>query len=395
LNRLIFILSILLHTLSCTAQPGDPKNNVVKADDKEIVVGAAQLDRYLPILLDKKVGLVVNQTSLVGNTHLTDTLLALDVDVRKVFAPEHGFRGDADAGATVKDGIDTKTNLPITSLYGSNKKPSAKQLQDIDVLVFDIQDVGTRFYTYISTMHYVMEAAAEHSKEVLILDRPNPNGMFVDGPILEKEFQSFVGMHPIPILHGLTVGELAKMIVGEQWLDTPNRLNMNIVKCQGYDHSMEYSLPVKPSPNLPNDLSIKLYPSLCLFEGTVISVGRGTYAPFQQIGHPSFEGMPHSFTPESIEGMSKYPKYENETCYGHDFKKETISGGFDLQYLIDYYKLYDGEEDFFNAFFNKLAGNSTLQKQVKAGLTQEEIKASWQEDLEAYKTMRSKYLLYK
>lgn len=395
MNRLIFILSILLHTLSCTAQPGDPKNNVVKADDKEIVVGAAQLDRYLPILLDKKVGLVVNQTSLVGNTHLTDTLLALDVDVRKVFAPEHGFRGDADAGATVKDGIDTKTNLPITSLYGSNKKPSAKQLQDIDVLVFDIQDVGTRFYTYISTMHYVMEAAAEHSKEVLILDRPNPNGMFVDGPILEKEFQSFVGMHPIPILHGLTVGELAKMIVGEQWLDTPNRLNMNIVKCQGYDHSMEYSLPVKPSPNLPNDLSIKLYPSLCLFEGTVISVGRGTYAPFQQIGHPSFEGMPHSFTPESIEGMSKYPKYENETCYGHDFKKETISGGFDLQYLIDYYKLYDGEEDFFNAFFNKLAGNSTLQKQVKAGLTQEEIKASWQEDLEAYKTMRSKYLLYK
>ncbi|MEP2771603.1 MAG: DUF1343 domain-containing protein [Fulvivirga sp.] len=395
MNRLIFILSILLHTLSCTAQPGDPENDAAKDDDTEIVVGAAQLDRYLPILLDKKVGLVVNQTSLVGNTHLTDTLLALDVDVRKVFAPEHGFRGDADAGAIVKDGIDTKTNLPITSLYGSNKKPSAEQLQDIDVLVFDIQDVGTRFYTYISTMHYVMEAAAEHSKEVLILDRPNPNGMYVDGPILEKEFKSFVGMHPIPILHGLTVGELAKMIVGEQWLDTPNRLNMNIVKCQGYDHSMEYSLPVKPSPNLPNNLSIKLYPSLCLFEGTVISVGRGTYAAFQQIGHPSFEGMPHSFTPESIEGMSKYPKYENETCYGHDFKKEPVAGGFDLQYLIDYYKLYDGEEDFFNAFFNKLAGNSTLQEQIKAGLIQEEIKASWQQDLETYKTMRSKYLLYK
>ncbi len=394
MNRLIFILSILICTLSCNAQPGDPGESSTDLQPQEIVVGAEQLERYLPILLDKKVGLIVNQTSMVGNMHLADTLLALDVDVRKVFAPEHGFRGDADAGATVKDGIDTKTNLPIISLYGSNKKPTKEQLQDIDVLVFDIQDVGTRFYTYISTMHYVMEAAAEHNKELLILDRPNPNGMYVDGPILEEEFQSFVGMHPIPILHGLTVGELAKMIVGEQWLSSANRLNMNIIRCKGYEHSMGYTLPVKPSPNLPNDLSIKLYPSLCLFEGTVISVGRGTYAPFQQIGHPSFEGMPHSFTPESIEGMSKYPKYENETCFGHDFKKEAITGGFDLQYLIDYYNLYAGEEDFFNAFFNKLAGNSTLQEQIKEGLSQEEIKASWTEELGDYRQMREKYLLY-
>lgn len=390
MNRLILFLSFFLAATACKAQPGDPE---IK-ETSNVTVGAAQFDRYLPILLGKKIGLVVNHTSLVGETHLADTLLSLDIDVRKVFAPEHGFRGEADAGATVKDGIDTKTNLPVISLYGKNKKPTTDQLEDVDVLIFDIQDVGTRFYTYISTMHYVMEAAAENNKEVVILDRPNPNGMYVDGPVLDMEFQSFVGMHPIPIVHGLTVGELAKMIVGENWLNTPSRLNLNIVRCQGYTHKMTYSLPVKPSPNLPNDLSVKLYPSLCLFEGTVISVGRGTHKPFQQIGHPDFNGMQHQFTPESIEGMASSPRYEGKVCHGIDFTEKEFSRAFTLQYLIDFYNIYNGDEPFFNDYFNKLAGNEELQQQLKAGLTEKEIKQSWEEELEAYRAMRKKYLLY-
>jgi len=386
LNRLILSLSFLIICLSCQSQPADPK--------PEIEVGASQFDEYLPLINDKKVGLVVNQTSVIGETHLVDTLLSLDIDIRKVFAPEHGFRGKADAGEAVKDGIDTRTQLSIISLYGSNKKPSADQLADLDVIIFDIQDVGARFYTYISTMHYVMEAAAENNKQVIILDRPNPNGMYVDGPILEKEFQSFVGMHPIPIVHGLTVGELAKMINGEGWLKDGVTCDLQVIACKNYTHGMEYPLPIKPSPNLPNDLSIKLYPSLCLFEGTVISVGRGTYSPFQQIGHPSFEGMPHSFEPKSIEGMSKYPKYENEVCYGKNFEDQNTKRAFTLQYLIDFYNIYNAEEPYFNSFFNKLAGNATLQKQIKSGMTEEEIKASWKEDLEAYMKMRGRYLVY-
>lgn len=393
-NRLILFLSFFIGFISCQAQPTDKQPASSPTVESNITVGAEQFGRYLPILLGKKVGLVVNQTSMVGTTHLADTLLALDVDVRKVFAPEHGFRGEADAGATVKDGIDTKTNLPVISLYGRNKKPTSAQLEDIDVLIFDIQDVGTRFYTYISTMHYVMEAAAENNKEVVILDRPNPNGMYVDGPVLDMEFQSFVGMHPIPVVHGLTVGELAKMIIGEKWLSTPNRLNLNIIRCQGYDHKMSYSLPVKPSPNLPNDLAIKLYPSLCLFEGTVVSVGRGTYKPFQQIGHPNFKGMPHQFTPASIKGMSTNPPYEGETCYGIDFTDKEVNYKFTLQYLIDLFNIYKGDEPYFNDYFNKLAGNDELQKQLEAGLTEKEIRQTWQKKLAEYKEMRKKYLLY-
>ncbi|MTI23376.1 exo-beta-N-acetylmuramidase NamZ family protein, partial [Fulvivirga kasyanovii] len=305
-----------------------------------ITPGAYQTGDYLSLIKDKKVALVVNQTSMVGTSHLVDTLLSLRVNLKKVFAPEHGFRGDADAGETVKSGVDVKTNLPIVSLYGDNKKPTASQLVDVDVIIFDIQDVGTRFYTYISTMHYMMEACAENNKLMIILDRPNPNGMYVDGPVLKPAYQSFVGMHPIPVLHGLTVGELAKMINGEGWLKNKIQCDITVIPVKNYSHKNHYSLPVKPSPNLPNDLSIKMYPSLCLFEGTVISVGRGTYKPFQQIGHPDFKDMPHSFTPKSIEGMAKNPRYEGQQCHGIDFSQVDFNGGFSLTYLIDFYQKY-------------------------------------------------------
>ncbi|MDX1628714.1 MAG: DUF1343 domain-containing protein, partial [Fulvivirga sp.] len=354
-------------------------------------------DQYLPMIKNKNVALVVNQTSMVGQAHLVDTLLSLNISIKKVFAPEHGFRGDIDRGKTIKDGMDAKTDLPIVSLYGSSKKPSVAQLKDIDVLIFDIQDVGARFYTYISTMHYVMEAAAENGKKVIVLDRPNPNGMYVDGPVLKMEFQSFVGMHPIPVVHGLTVGELAKMINGEGWLNNGITCNLEVISCEGYKHSDRYSLPVKPSPNLPNDLSIKWYPSICLFEGTVISVGRGTQQPFQQIGHPSFKGMPHRFTPKDMAGMQINPVYEGKVCYGLNLAKEKLKYPFTLKYLIDFYNIYHDREPFFNRenFFNKLAGNDMLLKQIKSGMKEKEIRATWKEDLKAYKQMREKYLLYK
>lgn len=361
--------------------------------ETNVVPGAYQTGSYLPFIKDKKVALVVNQTSMVGSSHLVDTLISLGADIKKVFAPEHGFRGDADAGETVKSGIDVKTNLPIVSLYGDNKKPTVSQLADIDYVIFDIQDVGTRFYTYISTMHFVMESCAESNKPMIILDRPNPNGMYVDGPVLDTAFKSFVGMHPIPVLHGLTVGELAGMINKEGWLKNGVTCNIQVVPVKNYSHHNHYSLPVKPSPNLPNDLSIKMYPSLCLFEGTVISVGRGTYQPFQQIGHPDFTGMPHYFTPQSIEGMAKNPRYEGQKCYGIDFQKVDFTGGFTLTYLIDFYHKYDGT-DFFNNYFDKLAGTDKLRKQIETGASEKEIRQSWAKELAAYKAMRKKYLLY-
>lgn len=338
---------------------------------------------------------MVNHTSRIGTTHLVDSLLTLGISVQKVYAPEHGFRGNAANGQLIKDGVDTKTQLPITSLYGSNKKPTAEQLEGVDVLIFDLQDVGTRFYTYISTMHYVMEAAAENGKKVIILDRPNPNGMYIDGPVLDLAFQSFVGMHPIPILHGLTVGELAKMINGEGWLKNGISCDITVIPMANYTHNMSYPLPIHTSPNLPNDLSVQLYPSFCLFEGTVISVGRGTYEPFQQIGHPDFTDMSHSFKPVSIEGMSKYPKHENKTCYGIKFTKENAVKGMSLKYLIEFYNKYQGEDAFFIPFFDKLAGTDELKQQIQQGLSEEEIKATWQDKLNAYKLMRQNYLIYK
>lgn len=363
------------------------------AHAQQLKTGAEQLDLILPTLEDKKVALVVNQTSTVGSIHLVDIMLYLDLNLVKVFAPEHGFRGVASAGEKIANGADPKSGLPIVSLYGSNKKPLAGQLENVDVIIFDIQDVGARFYTYISTMHYVMEAAAENNVKVIILDRPNPNGMYVDGPILQPEHKSFVGMHPIPILHGLTVGELAKMINGEGWLEDHVKCDLTVVPMLNYTHGTTYSLPVKPSPNLPNDLSVALYPSLCLFEGTVISVGRGTDEPFQQIGHPSMQDyFDYHFEPIGNPG-AKHPKHEGKMCYGISFEKEPVTAGLTLQHLISFYEKYD-KNDFFNGFFTQLAGTDELQKQIESGMTEEEIKATWQTALKKYKSMRKQYLLY-
>ncbi len=381
---MLTVLFFLLIHSSCISQKVE-----------NIILAAEQTEAYLPLLENKNVALVVNQTSTIGTTHLVDSLLALGVTIKKVFAPEHGFRGKADAGAIIKNGIDEKSGLPILSLYGKNKKPSTEMLADIDLVVFDIQDVGVRFYTYISTMHYVMEACAENNKSFIVLDRPNPNGMYVEGPVLDLQYQSFVGMHQIPLLHGLTVGELAQMINREGWLENSQSCDLTVIPVKNYNHQMKYSLPIKPSPNLPNDLSIALYPSLCLFEGTVISVGRGTDKPFQQIGHPALEDhYRQSFLPVSTEG-AKYPPLENETCYGIFFDSKPYQEGFNLTYLIDFYNTFPDKPAFFNTFFTKLAGNETLRKQIESGFSEEDIKLSWQADLAAYKAMRKQYLLYK
>ncbi len=396
MSRLIICLCFLSLNISCSVAQQEEQQ-----EQQPIITGASQLNEYLPLLKGKKIALLVNQTSMIGNTHLVDTLIAINdnqslgITIDKVFAPEHGFRGQADAGEHVSNGIDTNTGLPIISLYGKNKKPTAKQLEGLDWVIFDIQDVGARFYTYISTMHYVMEACAENNVKMMILDRPNPSGMYVDGPVLDTAQRSFVGMHPIPIVHGLTVGELAQMINGENWLGTEKSCDLTIIPVKNYDHTMSYSLPVKPSPNLPNDLSIALYPSLCLFEGTDISVGRGTYAPFQQIGHPDFAtDSAYSFTPISIDGMSKYPKHQDQKCYGIDFSDKPTSHQFSLQYLIEYYHKYEPKDKYFNNFFKKLAGTDLLQQQIMDGMTEEQIKATWEDDLITYKEMRKGYLLY-
>jgi uncharacterized protein YbbC (DUF1343 family) len=362
------------------------------AEDNSLLVGADRLEILLPLLKDKAVALVVNHTAMVAKTHLADTLKSLGVNLKKILAPEHGFRGTADAGETVKDGADIKTGLPIVSLYGTNKKPTPQQLSDIDVVVFDIQDVGVRFFTYISTLHYVMEACAENNKMLVVLDRPNPNGSYVDGPVLEPAHKSFVGMHPIPIVHGMTVCEYAQMINGEGWIAKPCALE--VVKVVNWKHADAYSLPHRPSPNLPTDQSIKLYPSTCLFEGTVVSVGRGTQTPFQLIGHPDLKNMPYSFTPVSIVGMSKTPPFESKVCHGLDLSKVPVKNQLDLSYLIEVYKVFPDQENFFIPYFEKLAGTAALREQIKSGMSEEEIRKTWQPALEAFKEMRKKYLLY-
>lgn len=362
--------------------------------------GAEQTEKLIPLLNNKRVALVVNQTSIVGQaqTHLLDTLIALGVDVKKVFAPEHGFRGKADAGETVKNRRDVKSGLPILSLYGKNKKPTAAQLADIDVVVFDIQDVGARFYTYISTMHYVMEACAENNKQMIVTDRPNPCD-YVDGPIREADKNSFVGMHPIPILHGCTVGELAQMINGEGWLKNGVKCLLTVIPIEGWKHGQPYTLPVKPSPNLPNGQSIALYASLCPFEGTDISVGRGTYMPFQVIGSPSLKRYSYSFTPQSLEGFDKNPLHKGMICYGHDLRNTEAPQGFSLEYVIIYYKVYKEQgkaEQFFTrpSWFDLLMGTSTVRQQIIAGKTEATIRQGWQDGLIRYKKIRDKYLLY-
>jgi len=357
--------------------------------------GAWQTSEYLPLLNNKSVALVVNQTSTINNTHLVDSLRALGVNIKVILAPEHGFRGDADAGEKIDNSIDKATGLPIISLYGSHKKPTAEDLMEVDIVVFDIQDVGVRFYTYISTMHYIMEACAENNKPLIILDRPNPNGHFVAGPVLDLEYQSFVGMHAIPIVYGLTLGELALMINEEGWL-TSEKCNLTIIKNKNYSHHDKYELPIKPSPNLPNVRSIELYPSLCLFEPTVMSIGRGTTYPFQVIGYPDSTYGAFSFTPQSLQGMSKYPKHEDQTCYGIDLRHSNNNFSFSIAFLVDYYTKFGGGESFFTSpsFFDKLSGSANLRKQIIAGNSVLEIEKSWSKELADYNSMRSKYLLY-
>lgn len=364
---------------------------------QQILVGAEQSQLYLPLLQGKKVGLVGNQTSILpqsSNKHVVDFLLEKGVQVKKVFVPEHGFRGTADAGEKVDNSVDQKTGLPIISLYGSNKKPSADQIKDLDVVIFDLQDVGTRFFTYISTMHYVMEACAEQGKKVIIFDRPNPNGGYIDGPMLKPGFESFVGMHNIPIVHGLTVGELAKMINGEKWLKGGLTVDLEVIPVANWTHTQAYNLPIKPSPNLPNDLSIKLYPSTCLFEGTVASLGRGTYFPFQVYGYPDSKFGDFTFTPVSIDGMSKTPPHQDKLCYGRDLRGESMNHQFTLSYLLESYQKSGMKEKFFNNYFNTLVGTDELKKQILAGKSEAEIRESWKAGLDAYKVKRGKYLIY-
>jgi len=364
-----------------------------------IRVGAERVDEYLSKLLNKKVGVVANQTSMIGNTHLVDSLLSLGVKIKVVFAPEHGFRGVADAGEKITDNIDKKTGLPIISLYGTKNKPSKSDLDGIEMIVFDIQDVGVRYYTYVTTMHYVMEACAENNIDFLVLDRPNPNGFYVDGPVLEPAFKSFVGQHPIPLVHGLTVAEYARMVNGERWLKDSMKCKLSYVVCSGYSHNSIYKLPIKPSPNLPNMRSVYLYPSLGFFEGTNISVGRGTDQPFQVVGHPHYKKYSYQFIPESKPG-AKYPPFKGKKCYGFDLTqiKEQdlqIERELMLNWLLIFYQNARNKRKYFNSFFNSLAGTDKLMSQVKEGLTEKQIRATWQEDLERYKEMRKKYLLYK
>lgn len=365
----------------------------------KVIVGAERFEEYLSLVKNKKVGILTNQTSVVRNQngdfiHLLDTLLSLDVDVIKIFSPEHGFRGNVEAGGYVNNSVDSKTNLPIISLYGKNKKPTKEQIKDCEVILFDLQDVGCRFYTYISTLHYVMEACAENNCKLIVLDRPNPND-YIDGPVLDAKFQSFVGMHRVPVLHAMTIGEYAKMINGEGWLENSIQCDLQVIEIFGWEHDMKevYQLPIAPSPNLQTPKAIELYPSLCFFEGTKVSVGRGTDTPFEIIGYPDYYDKTFSFTPRAIKGVSDNPMYKGKKCYGmKDLKVQKKE--LDLSFLIKMYKTANKKEDFFNSFFDKLAGTDQLRKQIERGLSQEEIKLSWQKDIEKFKKIRQKYLLY-
>ena len=363
----------------------------------QLKVGAERLNMLLPHLQGKRVGLVVNHTSLLGHSgvHLLDTLLACGVEVKRVFAPEHGFRGDADAGETVKGGSDTKTGIPIVSVYGKTKKPTAAQLADVDVLLFDMQDVGARFYTYISTMHYAMEAAAENGKTFVVTDRPNPCD-YVAGPVMVDSLRSFVGMHRIPVLHGLTVGELARMINGEGWLKGGRKVNLTVIPIEGWRHGEPYSLPAKPSPNLPNNQAIKLYPSLCLFEATKASIGRGTYFPFQVIGYPDPSWGTFTFTPVSLPGFDKNPVQKDQKCYGTDLRDIDFEGGFTLRFFMEAWKKAGQKSSFFDRprWFDMLMGTPKVREAILRGESETDIVRSWQPEIDRYKKMRERYLMY-
>jgi len=398
-NVTLLLLCLMLFTIKVSAlEQIFSRVEVIIKNDSDVLNGAEQTAGYLPMLKGKRVALVANHTSMVGKTHLADTLKSMKINLVKVFAPEHGFRGEASAGEKVASTVDAKTGIPLISLYGDNKKPTAAQLQGIDVVIFDIQDVGARFYTYISTLSYVMEACAEQKIPVIIFDRPNPNGHYVDGPVLEPAFSSFVGMHKVPIVHGMTIGEYAGMVNGEGWLKSKVKCDLQAIKCKGWSHNEYYQLPVAPSPNLKVMNAIYLYPSLCLFEGTIVSVGRGTPTPFQVIGYPGFKEGHFKFTPKDGPG-SKHPMHENKECRGFDL------GGFGenfvrdtkmiyLYWVISMYAESENKADFFTPFFDKLAGTDQLKKQIIAGKTEEEIRKSWQPGLDNFKVIRKKYLLY-
>ena len=406
--KAIKYLFLLLSATACAQQGKEPtaKPEIVKADEvvqeAPVPVPAAdRMDAYLPALKGKTIAIVANQTSVVGETHLVDTLQSLGIEIKNVFAPEHGFRGNADAGEKLKNGKDQKTGLQIISLYGKNLKPSEEMLSGIDLILFDIQDVGARFYTYISTMSYMMEACAEQGIPIMILDRPNPNGHYVDGPVLDPQFNSFVGMHPVPVVHGMTIGEYAKMVNGEGWLKDSVQCDLTVVEIEHWNHNSTYELPIKPSPNLPNMKSIYLYPSLCFFEGTMVSEGRGTDKPFQIFGYPNMPNADFEFNPRSIKGAASNPKFKGKKCKGIDLSVESDStlrtwSKIDLSWLINTYnELENDDPDFFQKdFFDLLAGSDQLRKQIESGMTPEQIEATWKDDLEKFKLIREKYLLY-
>lgn len=375
----------------------DTPKNEASHSDKQILMGADQFDVYSKYLQGKNVAVVANQTSFLQNEnqHLVDFLIAKDIEITKVFAPEHGFRGTADAGEHVKDRIDSKTGIPLISLYGNNRKPTQEQLKNVDIVIFDIQDVGARFYTYISTLHYVMEACAEVGIPVMVLDRPNPNGHYIDGPILEMKHQSFVGMHPIPVVHGMTIGEYAQMINDEGWLKNKMKCDLVVIEMKNYDHKKPYSLPIKPSPNLPNDQSINLYPSLCFFEGTFVNAGRGTDMQFQVFGAPSLPAaqFPFTYTPQSNEG-AKDPKFKGQLCYGKDLRQHPPLDKLNLEWIIEVYEADGRKSNFFTSFFTLLAGTEQLQQQIEQGLSASEIRDSWKDGLDGFRQIRAKYLLY-
>jgi len=390
MNKLI--IPFVLIALIVSACPAGNRNVT-------LMTGAERTGEYLPLIKGKRVAVVANQTSIVGKSHLVDTLISAGIDIRLIFAPEHGFRDLADAGAVITSGTDPVTGIEVISLYSSKKKPAAEDLADIDVVVFDIQDVGTRFYTYLTTMCYVMEACAENGKQFIVLDRPNPNGYYVDGPILDTAgYRSFVGLHPVPVVHGMTFGEYAGMVNGEGWLKGGIRCDLKVIGCTGYTHSTMYELPVIPSPNLPNMNSIYLYPSLCFSEGTVLSCGRGTEFAFQVLGAPEIPDTGFSFTPKPS-FKSSDPKHNGMTCFGIDLRNATTDGlvpkpEINLDWIIDMYRDYPDKENFFNGYFDTLAGSSTLREQIISGMSSGEIKASWKEGLDGFKATRAKYLLY-
>jgi uncharacterized protein YbbC (DUF1343 family) len=395
-NTYFYLFILLFYSIISCGQVKTLKEN--NNFNLNIETGAQQTERYLSLLKDKKIAIVANQTSVIFKkntiyTHLVDSLFQLNINIKKVFSPEHGFRGKADASEKVEDGVDAKTGISIVSLYGKNKKPSNEQLKDIDVVVFDIQDVGVRFYTYISTLHYVMEACAENKIPLIVLDRPNPNGHYVDGPTLEPEHQSFVGMHPVPLVYGMTIGEYAKMINGENWLKNKIKCNLTVIPLKNYTHNSQYHLAIRPSPNLPNDQAINLYPSLGFFEGTTINAGRGTETQFQIYGAPFFPKSDFSYTPQPNFG-AKYPKHQGKLCNGVDLTKVDRLNFVTISYVIDAYNKTPKTEKFFGPTFTVHAGNTELEKQIKEGLSAEKIESLWQPKIEAFKKIRAKYLIY-